>query len=102
MLLKIYNPNFENITNIFTLVETTNTYSGGWLMQGFMIALFLIIFLSLLGKHNFVKSLLVSGWLSFIISLFAAYSGLISLYFVFVFLSLALVGIIVQVVHKPS
>jgi len=66
---------------IFQLVSYANDMTSGVLVMGLCIALFFILLMMNMAKTEFIKSMLISSWIVFVISAFFAYAKLVSLYF---------------------
>jgi hypothetical protein len=78
----------QGATSIFTVVQASNTFSGGLLMTLFTLSIFFIAIMKF-KTYEFSKALLASSVLSFIISLFFVYAKLINPIWSLVYLIIA-------------
>jgi len=83
-----------NLTNlagsgsVYELIVFSNTASTGLLMTMFVLAFFFITLLAL-KKYEFDSALLVSSWLSFLVSALLVYAELIAMMWALLFLIVA-------------
>lgn len=93
----------DNTSTLLTLVEVTNESSGGLLIVGLIMSVFLmqIATMSKFGV-SILGSLTYSAWLSFIYTLFfvLAGPGLISIWFMLGFLSISAIGTFALLVSR--
>lgn len=82
----------QNATGIGKLVGVANTYSDGYLVGGFLLALWFIGILAL-RKFGFGESVTVCSWICFILSLPLAYAGWLNLYFTLFYLIMGALGL---------
>lgn len=81
-----------NLTNLtrgnmtaFDLVEYTNTVTDGIMMQGFIITVFVILTSMFVNRYGLEKSILVSSFLSMMISIALSVIGLLNFYYMIFF-----------------
>lgn len=92
-----------NTTTLLTLVEVTNNATNGLLMGGLIIgAFFLQIALLSKFKITYLGSITYSAWLTFIYTIFfvLAGPGLINVWFLYGFGSLAAIGLFVLMITR--
>ena len=77
-----------NATGIYTLVEASNTYSGGILATGFCIATFIIALIPFTFKVDFEKALLGASFPAFFLSATLSYVDLVSMFIPAAFLTI--------------
>lgn len=85
-----------NDTSYYVLVDVVNEASGGILVMGLVVGLFIIQFVWLNAKtQSLAGSLALSAWACFIYSIFLSMAELLNFYFIIGFLTVAGFGTLV-------
>jgi hypothetical protein len=88
----IYNlTNLHNLTSFPALVEVTNEASNGLLVGMFILAVWVVLFMSFL-RFDFIKALAASSFVCFLLSIFLVYLDLLNIIFLLAFLFLTAVS----------
>jgi len=79
--------NWTTINNMYDLLNIPNTVTNGWF---YVVILFMIFFIIVIALINFgiEIALITSSSISFIISIFLAYAGLITQYWLLAFVAI--------------
>lgn len=77
-----------NADNVYKLMIFANESTNNILMMLFVLAFFFIM-LMVMKKYEFEKSLLVSSWISFVVSILLVYAQMLPLIWALVFLIIA-------------
>jgi hypothetical protein len=94
-----WNVNWSNVTGVYDLVKTTNDVTNEVLISGTILAIFFVMLLTL-KRYEFDDALIASSWISSLLSLLATFSGLLSWYWSFVFLSITAVGMALKFIWR--
>lgn len=75
--------------NVLEVTTWANNITDGLLFGLLCVAVFIIILIVLMRKNSeFIDSLLVSSWISFVLTLILSFAEFISVYYVLVFLAI--------------
>lgn len=85
------NPDFSNLTS---MASSMNTISQGYFWPLILIGIFMIAYITM-SRYTTIRALLASGFMTFVLSIFLFYSGLIQeivFYGFFTLFILSLIG----------
>jgi len=84
----------DNVTTASQIVEGVNNATGGWLIGGLMITLFIISFMVFYGRVGIGEILTGNGFLFSIVSLIFINMGLLPVWVVGITVSITIFGLI--------
>ena len=90
----INNTYLDNATGLSPVVEGVNNASGGWLIGGFLLTLFIIILIVYYGRVCFGEILIGGGYLLTVLALIFGIMGFLPVYVIGITLSLVVFGLL--------